>query len=268
MFFYLSKMFWLVAQPLNFAIILIVAGLVLALLRWLRFSMLLAFAAFLILALSAWTTLGALMLHPLEERFARPPAPPQKVDGIVVLGGGLEGGINLVRGGYELNDSGDRFIEAAILARRYPDARIVVSGGTGTLVLEGEGDAETAPRLLTALGIAPQRLILETRSRNTHENALFSKQLADPKPGETWLLVTSAFHVPRSVALFRKAGFPVVPWPTDYRTAGNEPFGFARDNAMDSLQNVTVGLREWIGLVAYRLSGRIDELLPEADGRQ
>ena len=133
--------------------------------------------AFLVLALSAWTSLGAMMLNPLEERFPRPPL-PQKVDGIVVLGGGFEGAINLVRGGYELSSSGDRMVETAILARRFPEAKVVVSGGTGELFLEGEGDAATAPRLLTALGIAADRLILEDRSRNTYENAVFTRMPA------------------------------------------------------------------------------------------
>jgi uncharacterized SAM-binding protein YcdF (DUF218 family) len=262
MFFYLSKIFWFVAQPLNLAIFLTFAGLLAALLGMRRASISAVAAGFLVLMLSAWTSLGALMLGPLEERFQRPQSLPEKIDGIVVLGGGLEGAINLARGGYEMNSSGDRFVEAAVLARRFPSARILVSGGTGAIVLDAEGDADTAPRLLAALGVAPERLLLENRSRNTAENAEFSKELAKPGPGETWLLVTSAYHMPRSVGLFRKAGFPVVPWPSDYRTSGREGVGFFRDNEVDALQNTTLALREWIGLIAYWLSGRIDTILP------
>lgn len=151
MFFYLSKVFWFFIQPLNLTIFLLLAGLVAAFFGRRRL-------AFLVLALSAWTSLGALLLNPLEERFPRPPL-PQKVDGIVVLGGGFEGGINLVRGGYELNSGGDRMVETAVLARRFPDAKVVVSGGNGELFLDGEGDAATAPRLLGALGVTPERLI-------------------------------------------------------------------------------------------------------------
>ncbi|RUZ14830.1 YdcF family protein, partial [Mesorhizobium sp. M7A.F.Ca.US.007.01.2.1] len=211
--------------------------------------------------LSAWTSLGAMMLNPLEERFQRPPL-PEKVDGIVVLGGGFEGAINLARGGYELNSSGDRMVETAILARRFPTAKVVVSGGTGALFLDGEGDAATAPRLLTALGVAADRMILENKSRNTYENAVFTKELVTPKPGETWLLVTSAFHMPRAKALFDKAGFATVPWPVDYRTSGREGVGLFRDNPADSLQATTMAIREWIGLFAYWLSGRIDQPFP------
>ncbi len=204
------------------------------------------------------------MLSPLEATFSRPVL-PEKVDGIVVLGGGFEGAINLVRGGYDLNSGGDRFVETAVLARRFPQAKVVVSGGTGTLVLDGEADAVTAPRLLAALGVAPERLVLENRSRNTYENAVFTRELVSPQPGETWLLVTSAFHMPRAIGLFRKAGFPVVPWPVDYRTSGTEGLGLMRDNPVDSLQTTTMAIREWIGLVAYFLSGRIDQLVPGPD---
>jgi uncharacterized SAM-binding protein YcdF (DUF218 family) len=262
-FYYLAKIFWLIVQPINLIGILALLGIVLAISGWKRLSILLASASLLILALGAWTTFGALLLHPLEDRFARPEPAPDMVAGIIVLGGGFEGGTNRVRGGYELNASGDRFVETAVLARRYPDARVVVTGGAGALLLEGEGDADTAPRLLIALGVAEDRLLLENQSRNTYENAVFTRDLVEPGPGDTWLLVTSAFHMPRSIGLFRKAGFPVVPWPADYKTAGDEAFGFAQDNPYDSLQNLSVAIREWTGLTAYWLTGRIDTILPK-----
>lgn len=265
MFFILAKIFWFFAQPLNLAIVLLGAGLLAGLFSWRRLMVVGAAGAFLILALATWTSIGQLMLNPLEERFARPDPAPVTVDGIVVLGGGLEGAINLARGGYELNAGGDRFVEATNLARRYPQAKVVVTGGVGTLVLEGEGDGVTAPRLLTALGVAPERLVLEAESRDTYENAVFTKRLVSPAPGETWLLVTSAFHMPRSMALFRKAGFPVLAWPVDYRTSGREGVGLFVDNPADSLQATTLALREWVGLVAYWLSGRIDSPFPGAD---
>lgn len=262
MFFILSKLAGFLLNIPNLVGLLIVTGLVLVLLRLRRTGLVAIASGALILCAGIWTTLGALLLHPLEHRYLRPDPIPAAVDGIIVLGGGFEGGINLVRGGYELNSSGDRFVEAAVLARRYPDARIVVTGGSGSLVLHGEADGDTAPRLLTALGVAPERLIMENRSRNTYENALFTREMVEPVPGETWLLVTSAFHMPRSVGLFRKAGFDVTPWPVDYRTAGNEPLGPARDNGIDSLRNLNAAVREWAGLAAYRLTGRTDRLLP------
>lgn len=262
MFHLVSAIGWLFLQPLSLVAILIAVSLLTAFFGWRRLSMAAGGLSFLVLVLSAWTTLGALVLGSLEDRFQKPVPIPVSVDGIIVLGGGLEGSINMARGGHELNSSGDRFVEVAILARRFPQAKILISGGQGAVFLAGEGDADTAPRLLTALGVAADRLVLENRSRDTYENAVFSRKLVEPAAGETWLLVTSAFHMPRAVGVFRKAGFPVTPWPVDYKTAGNETPGLAEDNALDSLRNTTLGIREWIGLMAYRVAGRTDELFP------
>lgn len=262
MFFYIAKILWFLVQPINLAIFLLLAGLLAGLFGRRRLLGACAIFSVLILVASAWTSLGAVLMNPLEERFARPAQLPDRIDGIVVLGGGLEGQINIARGGYEVNRGGDRFIETAVLALRHPEARVVVSGGDGSLVLAGEADGDTAPRLLTALGVERGRLTLENKSRDTYENAVFTKQMVTPRPGETWLLVTSAFHMPRSMALFSKAGFAVTPWPTDYRTSGREGIGFFSDNAADSIDNTTLALREWIGLVAYWLSGRIDSPFP------
>lgn len=261
MFFLLSKVFWFFAQPLNMAIVLLLAGLLAGFFGLRRLQRAGTVVAVLVLVLSVWTSFGAIIIEPLQARYQRPAAPGQ-VAGIVVLGGGMEGAINLARGGYELSTAGDRFVETAILARRYPDAKVVVSGGAGELILEGEGDAVTAERLLTALGVAKERLVLETESRNTYENAVFTRKLVTPKPGETWLLVTSAFHMPRSKALFDKAGFPTVPWPVDYRTSGKEGVGLFTDNAIDALETTTVAAKEWIGLFAYWLTGKIDQPFP------
>lgn len=262
MFFYLAKIFWFVAQPLGMTIVLLALALLTALAGWKRSSVLSSFLALAVLAVSSWTSVGAMAIAPLENRFARPNPPPANVAGIIVLGGFFEGTINLARGGYELNSGGDRIVEAAVLARRYPDARVVVTGGSGSLLLEGEADGATAPRLLEALGVEPHRLVMEDQSRDTYENAVMTRDLIDPRPGEIWLLVTSAFHMPRSVMLFRKAGFDVVPWPADYRSSGRDTFGLSRHNAIHTLQTTSVAMREWIGLVAYRLTGRTDAILP------
>jgi len=262
MFHYASAIFWGLLQPVNLVGLLLLASVVAGAFRWRITALLASSAGLLVLALSAWTTFGALLLHPLEHRFSRPDPVLENITGIIVLGGGFEGAINLARGGYELNDSGDRFVEAAILARRFPDARLIISGGNGSVMLAGEGDADTAPRLLEALGVERSRIELENQSRDTYENALMTRRLVEPRPGERWLLVTSAFHMPRSVNLFRKAGFEVIPWPVDYKTSGMEGVGLAEDNVIDSMRNTTLGLREWIGLLAYWLTGRTESILP------
>lgn len=260
--FYLTKTFWFLAQPLNLSIFLLAIAVVFGSFGWRRISRPAAMLALLILVVASLTSFGALIMGPLEERFQRPSPAPDNVAGIIVLGGGFEGAINLARGGYDVNSGGDRFIEAVALARRYPDAKIVISGGTGTVLLEGEGDADTAVRLFEALGIPRSRLILEPESRNTYENIENIRTLVSPRPGDTWLLVTSAFHMPRSMGLFRKAGFPIEPWPVDYRTSGREGVGVLRDNVIDALSTTTMAIREWCGLIAYKFAGRIDSVFP------
>lgn len=262
MFFYLSKIAWFVIQPLGLLFLLMLATGIAALMEWRRLTMLLSTLALVLLVVSGWTNAGQLLLHPLEERFKRPDPAPEDVAGIIVLGGGMAGAVNLARGGHELEDAGDRFVEGAILARRYPEARLVISGGSGALIADGEGDADSAARLMLALGVEGERLILENRSRNTEENARFTRALVGPAQGETWLLVTSAFHMPRSMALFRKSGLAVTPWPVDFRTPGPRGLSFARRAPIDAMEETTTGLREWIGLAAYYVTGRIPQLLP------
>lgn len=262
MFFTLAKIFWFVVQPLGALLVLLVLAVIALLVDWRRIGTSLVVLALLVAFVSGWTSLGAMALHPLEDRFERPSPPPDDVAGIIVLGGFFEGAINLARGGYELNSSADRIVEAAVLARRYPQARVVVTGGSGSLLLDGEADGATAPRLLEALGIERERMVLEDQSRDTYENALFTRELVEPQEGETWLLVTSAFHMPRSVMLFRRAGFEIVPWPVDYRTTGQDTLGLSRNNVVHTLQTTGIALREWIGLVAYWVTGRTDAILP------
>lgn len=261
MFFILSKISGFLIEPVS----LMALGALIAAFAAVRGSgraaTLLALSVFLLAAISGWTRAGAWLLSPLEERFPRATASPADIAGIVVLGGGFEGAVNLARGGTEIRDAGDRYVEAAALALAHPGARIVVSGGVGALVSAGETDASTAVRFFAKLGIDPRRLILEGESRNTDENARFTRDLVDPKPDETWLLVTSAFHMPRAVGLFRKAAFPVTPWPVDYRTPGPGGSLFGGSPA-SNLSDLTLALREWTGLVAYRVSGRIDALFP------
>ena len=260
MFPYLTRIFWLFVQPTSLIVLLLLAGLLLSFLRprWPARTAL--SLALLLLVLVGFSSFGYLLITPLESRFARPAA-PQQVTGIVVLGGGLDSS-GAGRNGWELNRSGDRFVETLRLALRYPQARIVVAGGSPALVGGLEPEAIAARRFLEAFGIAPGRIELDTRSRNTEENAQFAIEIAKPAEGETWLLVTSAFHMPRSVGLFRRAGFAVVPWPTDYLASGSEGVRLKPDETAENIAVSSIAIREWLGLAGYYLTGRIDEMLP------
>jgi uncharacterized SAM-binding protein YcdF (DUF218 family) len=261
MFPYFTRVFWILAQPVSMTAILLVLGLALLRLRRRKLAVASIALATLILVVCSFTTFAYNLAAPLEARFPRP-AEPARIDGIVVLGGGMDTEINTARGNWELTRSGDRFVEALRLALRHPEARLLIAGGGSALLTGQVSEAEAGARFFRDFGIADDRIVLEDQSRNTEENAFNAKAIAGPQPGETWLLVTSAFHMPRSVGLFRRAGFPVVPWPADYLSAGNEGIGIKVDQIAENLAISNVALREWLGLLGYYLTGRIDDLLP------
>jgi uncharacterized SAM-binding protein YcdF (DUF218 family) len=149
---------------------------------------------------------------------------------------------------------------ALTLARRYPDAAIIVSGGNASLLpRDRPSEAADMRDLLVGQGVDPSRIRLEERSRNTVENAMFSREIAQPSFGQVWLLVTSATHMPRAVGCFRHIGWPVVPYPVDYRTEAKPRPGFLLS---EHLALVDVVVKEWAGLVAYRILGYTNRLLP------
>lgn len=261
MFAYLTRIVWLLAQPMSVIMLLGLAGLVLLALKRRRPAFAALALSTVLLVLFAYTTLGYVIITPLENRFTRP-AEPAHIDGIVVLGGGMDGEVNTVRGGFELARSGDRMVETLRLALAHPEARIVIAAGAAALAADQEPEALAAQRLFVAFGIDPARIVLDDKSRNTEENAAFAKDLAGPQAGQTWLLITSAFHMPRAVALFRRSDFAVIAWPADYLASGTEGFRLKLDQAPETMAVTTIALREWLGLAGYRLTGRIDEWLP------
>jgi uncharacterized SAM-binding protein YcdF (DUF218 family) len=264
-FFLLSKTLGTMLLPVNF---LISAGVLGAILLTTRYAVLgrrvLATSAVL-LALCGFSPVGKLLILPLEQRF--PPWDPSRgaPDGIVVLGGGIEPDLSAAHGRPILDHAGDRLVAAAELARQYPNARIVYSGGNANLVGDDSAkEADYALSMLEDLGVAKARLTAERLSRNTVENAEFVKKVANPKEGERWLLVTSAFHMPRSIGLFRRAGFKVEAYPVDWRASPSKALSLS-SVAMNGLERTEVAMREWIGLTAYRLTGKTDDFLPGPD---
>ncbi len=263
MFFPLSKLLFFAITPSNFFILV---GLLGCLLLSVGFApglgRALACLGFLGLLVGGLFPAAGWVLLPLEERFPAFHDDGTPVTGIVVLGGGLQTTISAERDQLTLNDAGERQIALADLGRRYPQARLVFSGGSGGLGEAAITEAGVTARFADTLGLPPERLILEDRSRNTHENAAFSAERVKPKPEERWLLVTSAWHMPRAVGCFRKAGFPVVAYPVDYRTAGPRDARKFNTFASDGLLEFDLGVKEWLGLLVYRFAGYTDDVLP------
>ena len=262
MFFLLSKILGFFALPSNVVATLAALGVVLLFTRFWRAGRRLATLGVVLLLLAGLSPLGNALIYPLEERFPPWNAARGAPAGIVVLGGAIGPDISAARGTPDLNESAERVTAIAALAKKYPDARIIYSGGNARLVLHGGIEAEFAAELFESFGIARSRVVLEGKSRNTIENAIFSKELAAPKPGERWLLVTSAYHMPRAIGVFRQAGFAVEAYPVDWRTRGAIDLALPFESVTSGLRRTDTAMREWIGLVIYRLTGRSDALFP------
>lgn len=259
--FLISKIFWLIAQPLSLSLFAILAGLLATAAGWRRVGACLGSFGALALFVSLFTTAGSYALQVLEDRFPRR-APPVSLSCIIVLGGAFENEVMAGRGGIELNQAADRFIETVRLAKRYPDARILVSGGDGSISGAYEGDAQASTVFFQAFEIAADRVVREENSRTTFENARNTKDLLTANGLAQCALVTSAYHMPRSVALFRANDIDVLPWPTDYRSSGKVQLGFDFTQPSLNAQLTTTAAKEWTGLVAYYLLGRTQTLLP------
>lgn len=262
-FFYLSKIGYFLIQPSNFLIVLSLSGLLFASLG-IRRSGALRLALFGIggLAFAGLSPAANWLILPLEERFSRP-ATLEGYDGIIVLGGAVDTVVTGGRGDTALTTSGERLTIAARLARHLPGAQLIHTGGKGVIVSSQATEAEGAARLFEDFGIPANRVLLEDAARNTWENAVLTRKRVQPRPGQRWLLVTSAYHMPRAMGVFEQAGWTgVTAYPVDYRTRGLEDRGLGFTGVSKGLRRFDLAFREWAGLLAYWMTDRTPQLFP------
>ncbi|MCV3764502.1 YdcF family protein [Rhizobium sp. TRM95796] len=262
MFFFLSKLVDTLILPSNIMVALGALATLLLLVGWRRLGYVAGALALAIPLAAGFTPLGNLPVAVLEDRFPVPDLtePPT---GVVMLGGAVDLHLSVTRGQVILNDAAERVTETAALANRFPTMRVFLSGGWSSDTDKGRvSESSFARQALIGMGVAPERIEMEENSRTTFENAVETRKAIEPKPGERWLLLTSASHMPRSVAVFREQGLDLVPYPVDYRTRGlAHPLNRPRSTAV-GLTNLDLAAHEWIGLVGYWLSGRTKTLMP------
>jgi uncharacterized SAM-binding protein YcdF (DUF218 family) len=262
MFFLASKVLWFFLVPVHVLLLgaligaVAVAGGHARVGRWVAILSSATLILIGVLPVSVW------LIRPLEDRFPAPADTMAPPSGIIILGGAIDDEISRARHQVSFGEGAGRLTEAAILARRYRDARIVYSGGSDSLFGRPSSEAAEAKKLLVALGVDSDRIVLEDRSRNTDENARFTRDLVAPRPAEVWLLVTSAYHMPRAMGLFRRAGFDVAAYPVDYHSEGDASDWRLSAEATRGLLLFDIAVHEWIGLIAYRAAGKIDEWFP------
>jgi uncharacterized SAM-binding protein YcdF (DUF218 family) len=266
-FYIASKILWFFLTPSNLIFAAIAIGTILVL--WSnKFQKsgrrILGLGTFMLL-ICGLGPVGAALTIPLEKRFPllvndQTPQPT----GIIILGGAVRSRSAMASPDMlELNEAGERITALIYLAKLYPNAKIVFSGGIGDILDFGIPEADEVKNTISRLGVDPERILYERKSRNTHENAVFSKDLAQPKQGERWLLVTSAWHMPRSMGCFRQAGFDVEAYAVDFRSNGWQDLLHSSGSVGAGLRTTDVAWREWLGLIAYRLTNKTSALLPE-----
>ncbi len=262
--FVLSKLLWIVVAPSNLVAWVLVVGVCLQGFGgpyWQRLGWGLTLFSASILFGFLWFPVDNWVEKSLEQRFPIPSLPAH-VDGVIVLGGMVDPSVIKVWGQPKLNGQADRLTEFVHLARLYPEAKLIFSGGSGSIRSTDLTEAAVAQEILSRIGLPPERVHFEGRSRNTYENVQFSYAIAQPKPGETWVVVTSALHMPRAVGIFRQIGWPVLPYPVAFISAPTSLLDPPMDLA-DTLFRLDGAVHEWIGLIAYHLMGRTSDWVPK-----
>ena len=260
-FFVLSKIAWLFIAPdslLLFFILFVSVMLWRGKVQFAKWG--LGFLCLLITVI-ALLPVGDWLLFPLDGRFPANPQLPDHVDGVIVLSGAENARLSAIWNQVEFGDGAERDFAFLALARRYPNAKLVFTGGSSNLLEHDRRAADIVKLMFAEQGLSIRRVIVEREARNSFENLKFSKELAKPNPHEKWILVTSAFHMPRSVGIFCKEGWPVIPYPVDHRTSPGELFRIDWGLA-DHLISLNIGIREWVGLIVYYVTGKTTAILP------
>ena len=260
--FLLSKIADLLTQPLHWVVLLLLLSVAF---NWIRptrprprqAARLAALALALLLALGIQAVPDCL-LGRLETTYTEiaPDADTSGYDGVIILGGALESGrLSSHHRQPQLNASAERMTSAVALWQHNPRLQLLFTGGEGMLVAEGPPEAERARAFFTSMGIPAHAVRYEERSRTTYENAVLTAQLPGVNIRQRWLLVTSAWHMPRAMGAFVKAGWNVTAYPVDFRTGGPTPWNVY--SIADGADHWYTALHELLGMAGYRLRGAL-----------
>lgn len=253
MFFYVSKIVDRCLEPLNAVVLVQLAGLILLLAKKETIAKALLAASTATILMIAVFPVATLVTRPLEQWMPASPALPERIDGIVLLGGGQDAELTQAYG--KPTGSPETMAEFVALARRFPDAKLVVSGGWSSISRPSITAADVISLFVSQQGIDARRLIIQKNSRNTFEDAAFARKIVKPKLGESWILITTALHMPRSILVFRRMGWDVQPDPVGYRFAP-QGYEFTFD-ASEQFAMLRDAVHEWLGLLAYKATGKI-----------
>lgn len=263
MFFTLSKIFWVLIQPLNALCLLAISGLGLRF-AWKSAGQRVMNAALILILILGIFPIGPALMVWLETRYRAPETLPARIDGMIVLGGAFESYLTKASGHIAANGQISRVLCFVELARAHPESRLVFSGGSGDIMNPDAMETEDAKAFFNLTAINTRKIIYEDKSRNTYENARFTREIVKPRKDEHWVLITSAYHMPRSMGVFAAADWPVIPYPCDRKTDGSYGLFSRLPGITGNFGMLNISLKEILGSIVYYLTGKSAFILPPA----
>lgn len=253
-FFWISKLAWFFVAPENLLVLLVVIGTILLWKQRIKAAKRLFTFLSLIVLIIGLFPVGEWLLYPLESKYKANPKLEQ-VDGIIVLSGSIDATRSAMWQQTVVNDNAERILASLALVQKYPNAKLVYTGGSGKLSNQKHKGADAALKLYKEHGLNTTKMIFEREARNTSENVIFTKKLVNPKKNEKWLLITTGWHMPRSVGIFCKSDWAVIPYPVDFRSQPEKLFRIEWSFS-GHLRNLSIGIKEWLGRFAYSITGK------------
>tara|TARA_B100000575_G_scaffold259221_1_gene231308 strand:+ start:1248 stop:2027 length:780 start_codon:yes stop_codon:yes gene_type:complete len=257
MSFYFSKILWIIINPYNFFIIIALLAVTSYLLKLKKIYKFLFFFYFSFILLVSFFPIGKYLIHKLEKQYYNLEI-PERIDGIIILGGVTNVTLHNDFNEVNVNDSAERLIESVPIIKNNPDVTIIFAGGSGDMLNPNLNHAKVVKAFYEKTGVDTSRIIFETESRNTFENLLYSKEIAEPNHNNTWILITSAFHLKRSTLIAEKLEWKLHPYPVDFKVRKDFKFNISLDLLSNIVyfQNAT---HEWLGLLYYYFMGRTNK---------
>ena len=260
-FFFLSKTLWFFFNPINILLFLLLIGIIFHFFDKKKLYKIINIITLILFILIVILPTGKYLLWKLESSYSMPKTLPPDIDGILILGGGVNEILTYQHQQMSLNENVERLTESIDLMRRFPNAKIVFSGGIATLSKPKLTGIDVAKMFYTRMGVDINRIIFEDKSRNTYENFVFSKKFIDNKNNEKWLLVTSAFHMKRAMNVAEKLGLNFISYPVDFSLSKDFNFKYwYYANYSANINYFYFATHEYIGLIAYYLTGKSNKI--------
>ncbi len=259
MSFYLSKILWLILNPFNIFIFVTLISIFLYFVKLRKLSLIIFLINFVFITLISFLPIGSYLIYKIEKEYHSYIKPPDQVDGILILGGATNPLLYNEYDQISLNGSSERLVESVFIIKKFDRAKVIFSGGSGILNRPDFNHAQVAKSFYKKIGIEIDKIIFESNSRNTHENIIYSKKIANPKINENWLLITSASHMKRALLIADKNNWELIPYAVDFKNIKDFKF-IPNLNLLSNLNSFQQGSHEWLGLVSYYLMGRTNKV--------